>query len=449
VFVQEVKPGVRATQEDTLVDSANLLAELVAPDLKAGTLDSSGTLGRLQTYARRRVDVQIGGLRKERLDYRIYITDARGIVLYDSEGRDAGKDYSRWNDVYLTLQGKYGARSTREQADDENSTVMHVAAPVRDGSRIIGVLTVAKPNASVQGFVERSQRKILSRGAILLVLSLLIGLAFAWWLDRSLRRLMRYISDVEAGKKTPLPALGNSEIGTLGRALEAMRFKLEGKEYAEQLMHTLAHELKSPIAAIQGAAELLTEDMPASQRRRFLDTILNQNTRQKQLIDKLLALVRVEQQQGLAAPEAVDLVRLVAQVVDDFAARLPARQLRLQTAVRPLSLQGDALLLRQALGNLLDNALDFAAAGSVIQLSAQRDGAGITLTVRDEGAPIPPFALGRLFERFYSLPRPDGRKSSGLGLPFVREVMALHGGTVSVDNHADGGVCATLWLPAP
>jgi two-component system sensor histidine kinase CreC len=200
--------------------------------------------------------------------------------------------------VYLTLQGKYGARSTRSRPDDETSTVMHVAAPIRDGNEVIGVLTVAKPNASVQAFVERSQRKILQRGAVLLLLSLLIGLAFAWWLHHALGKLMRYIGEVEAGRKVALP-LGKNEFGTLGRALEAMRIRLEGKEYVEQLMHTLAHELKSPIAAIQASAELLQEDMPPAERHQFLASILEQNARQRQLIDKLLALVRVEKQQRL------------------------------------------------------------------------------------------------------------------------------------------------------
>lgn len=238
VFMEQVKPGVRSTLEDTLVDTSQLLANLVAPDLRAGTLANSAVLARMQDYARHGVDININGVRKQTLDYRIYITDRRGIVLFDSSGRDVGRDYSRWNDVYLTLQGKYGARSTRSVPDDEMSTVMHVAAPIRDGGEVIGVLTVAKPNASVQAFVERSQRKILQRGAVLLLLSLLIGLGFAWWLHHALGKLMRYISEVEAGRKVALPALGRNEFGTLGRALEAMRIRLEGKEYVEQLMHT-------------------------------------------------------------------------------------------------------------------------------------------------------------------------------------------------------------------
>ena len=447
VFVQEVRPGVRATLEDTLVDTANLLAALVADDVKAGRTGQSAMLARIRSSSSRNVDMKIDGVTKNALNYRVTITDARGIVTFDSEGVDVGKDYSRWNDVYLTLRGSYGARSTRERPDDDTSSVMHVAAPIKDGSAIIGVLTVAKPLATVQPFVERSQKKILRRGALLLVLSLLVGVGFAIWLTHALRQLMRYIADVEAGGKAVLPALGNNEIGRLGRALEAMRYKLEGKEYVEELMHTLAHELKSPIAAIQGSAELLQEDMPAAERRHFLANILNQNTRQKQLIERLLALVRVEQQQHLAAPARVDLRELVAQVAQDAEGKLAARSLALECEVDDLALLCDPLLLRQAIGNLVDNAADFAPAASVIRLQAVRRGDALELAVHNAGAGIPDFALARLFERFYSLPRADGARSTGLGLPFVREVMALHGGAASVDNDAAGGVRALLVLP--
>lgn len=447
VFVQEVRPGVRATLEDTLVDTANLLAALVADDVKAGRTGQSAMLARIQPPAGRNIDMKIDGLTKTALNYRVTITDARGIVTFDSEGVDVGKDYSRWNDVYLTLRGSYGARSTRVIPGDDTSSVMHVAAPIRDGTRIIGVLTVAKPLATVQPFVERSQRKILRRGALLLVLSLLVGVGFAVWLSLALRKLTRYVAAVEAGDKAQLPALGNNEIGRLGRALEAMRHKLEGKEYVEELMHTLAHELKSPIAAIQGSAELLQEEMPAPERRHFLANIINQNTRQKQLIDRLLALIRVEKQQQLAAPERVPLTALVAQVAQDIDSKLAARALALAIDVDDITLLCDPLLLRQAIGNLLDNAADFAPAGSVIELRARRVGDVAELTVRDAGAGIPAFARERLFERFYSLPRPDGARSTGLGLPFVREVMALHRGAIVVDNDPAGGVRAQLTLP--
>jgi two-component system sensor histidine kinase CreC len=447
VFVQQVKPGVRLTQEDTLVDSAHLLATLVADDVKAGKVTDSLLLARIAALRHRPINVRIGGFSKQGINDRIYITDAKGIVIFDSNGTDVGRDYSRWNDVLLTLRGQYGARSTRASQYDEDSTVMHVAAPIRDGERIIGVLTIAKPNSTVQPFVERSQKVILQRGALFLLLSLLIGAAFAWWLSRSLGKLMDYIADVEAGRKATLPKLGNNEIGTLGRALEALRYKLEGKQYVEELMHTMAHELKSPIAAIQGSAELMKEDMPAAERAHFLDNILNQNARQKQLIDKLLALVRVEKQQILTAPTRIGLREMVDQASADCALRMAARGQQLRTEVADIALEGDALLLRQALGNLLDNAIDFSPQGGTIGLRVETRAGMAVITVSDDGTGIPAYARERLFERFYSLPRPDGARSTGLGLPFVREAIALHRGTVTVANGADGGAVAIVELP--
>src|SRR5205085_3629525 len=130
----------------TLVDTANALAEQAAPDLRDGSIAHGRFAAGIAALGQRNLDAAIWNFEKKRVDYRIYVTDARGIVVYDSAGRDLGKDYSRWNDVYLTLRGRYGARSTRSDPKDDASSVMHVAAPIRgaDG-RIIGVLTVAKP----------------------------------------------------------------------------------------------------------------------------------------------------------------------------------------------------------------------------------------------------------------------------------------------------------------
>jgi two-component system sensor histidine kinase CreC len=455
VFVEEVKPGVRATLEDTLVDTAQVLASLVADDMKAGKIDQARLVTHLQDWAGQSVNMNISGVQKRQLNFQVYITDARGIVVFDSANLAKGRDFSRWNDVYLTLRGQYGARSTRQIADDERSSVMHVAAPIKDGKNIIGVLTVAKPVATISPFIERSQNKILRRSGWLLLASLLIGIGFSWWLSRALGSLQRYAASVERGEKASLPLLGRHEIGNLGRALEAMRVKLEGKQYVEQLMHTLTHELKSPIAAIQASAELLQEDvgqdrMPLADRQHFFAAIIEQNQRQKQLIDKLLALVKLEKQQALHAVAPIALPALLAQVLDDCAPRLKQRQQQLTLECAALNIVGDALLLRQALGNLLDNAIDFAPSGSTITLRcAPLDDSPprVTIDIIDHGPGIPAYATDRIFERFYSLPRPASGKSTGLGLPFVREVALLHGGSIEITNRAEGGVCASLRLP--
>jgi two-component system sensor histidine kinase CreC len=107
----------------------------------------------------------------------------------------------------------------------------------------------------------------------------------------------------------------------------------------------------------------------------------------------------------------------------------------------------DSLLVEQALGNLLDNALDFSPAGSTVRLTGEMSADGYCFRVRDQGPGIPDYALPRIFERFYSLPRPDKGKSSGLGLSFATEVARQHGGHLSLGNQLDGGVLAELWLP--
>jgi len=454
VFVQEVKPGVRQAMEDTLVDTAHVLAGLAAEDLKQGHIADGAFargLGRLREHP---VEASVWGMHKDAVGYRIYITDDHGIVRFDSSGEALGADYSRWNDVYLTLQGKYGARSTRTDPNDENSTVMYVAAPIRDGDKIIGVLTVAKPNQTVAPFIARSQGKILTYGLLLIGGAALIGVVCTLWLVFGLRKLRRYARAVEAGERAEMPLRGASELAELGRAVESMRLRLEDKQYVEHYIHTLTHEMKSPLAAIGGAAELLEEDMPAADRQRFVGNIRSQAQRLDLLIRKLLTLAELEQRQQLADPDIVDLAQEVGQIVLALEPRARQRDVRLRwqppTALPPVS--GDVFLLRQAIVNLIENALDFAPAGSDIDITldfaphANR----MTLRIDDRGPGIPDFAQARLFERFYSLPRPDGRdRSTGLGLCLVKEVAQLHHGMVAVSNREGGGARAVLELPVP
>ena len=163
VFVNEVKPGVRQAMEDTLVDTANALAELAAQDMREGHIGDGQFARSVDSLVKRDVRAQIWNFQKRSFDYRIYVTDGKGIVVYDSSHQAVGQDYSRWNDVYLTLRGKYGARSTRADPKDDSSSVMHVAAPIRDGDSIIGALTVAKANQRIEPFIETSQGRARSR----------------------------------------------------------------------------------------------------------------------------------------------------------------------------------------------------------------------------------------------------------------------------------------------
>lgn len=446
--MDEIRPGVRQSTEETLVDTANLLAEILREDVKHGRLQQSHWPELLKAYGLRQPQARIWGVEKSAVSHRIYVTDAKGVVLLDSSGVAVGQDYSRWNDVLLTLRGEYGARSTREDPADEDSSVMYVAAPIHDGEQIIGVVSVAKPNKSLQPYIERSQHRLGWLGAGLIVLGLLIGGVLSWWLSGSLRKLTRYAQAVSQGQRAELPALRGGELTQLAQAVQKMRTELEGKDYVERYVHTLTHELKSPLAAIRGAAELLESEMPVEQRQRFVANIASEGARLQQLIERLLNLALVEQRQGLEERVAVDLHALADELLQAQAARIQAAGLRGVNAIpSDLFVQGERFLLRQALANLLDNALDFTPPGGELRFDAEIDAQRVELSLFNQGEAIPEYALPRLTERFYSLPRPaSGRKSTGLGLNFVQEVALLHGGELALIN-LSGGVRACLRLP--
>ncbi len=445
IFVQEIKPGVRRATEGTLIDTATLLAEVARADLLSGQAQNGKLAEAFISLTQGKINANISGIRKVRNEYHVYMTDALGKVVFDSAGLAVGQDYSRWNDVWLTLRGKYGARSTPSDPNDPESTVMYVAAPVTDQGRIIGVLSVGKPNSAIAPIIKRSERRMLWASAALLGIALVIGLGVTLWINRSIGKLTRYADAVSENHPLPLPNLGSSELRKLAQALESMRLKLEGKNYIEQYVYALTHELKSPLAAIRGAAEILHENPPPEVATRFTNNILAQNARMQALVEKLLQQAKLENRQDVVTT-SISIDDLFRQLEDERSVVLAAKNLTLECDAGTLVTEADAGLLGQALGNLLDNAIDFTPRDGHISLRAYEQDEQTVFTVCDSGPGIPDYALERIFERFYSLPRDNGQKSSGLGLAFVQEVARLHQGTIQVSNLPQGGTQALLTL---
>lgn len=446
----DVKPRALESLEEPLVDTAWLLASLVSAQSGNEAIRTDGLRAACDRASRERFSATIHGTEKTRVDLRVYVTDVKGTVVFDSDGgRDEGKDYSRWNDVYLTLNGRYGVRTTRVVPGDPSTSILYVAAPVRIGGRIAGVLTVCKPKGTVNAFIRNAKRKIVGAGVATGAAAALLGAVVLLAVTRPVRRLTRYVRAVRDGRPAAAPRLGGGEIGELGRAVEEMRDSLEGKKHVERYMQTLAHEVKSPITAALGAAELLEEEMPRERRARFIENIRAELTRIRDVVERLLQLSAIEARKTLDEAGEIDLAAIVADVAARLAPLLEAKGLSIaaETAGAP-AVRGDRLLLAQAVENLIRNAIDFSPRGGTIRVLAARAGSFAEIAVEDEGPGIPAYAAGRVFDRFYSLPRPGtGRKSSGLGLSIVREIAALHGGAVSLDNRPAGGARAALRLP--
>jgi len=237
--------------------------------------------------------------------------------------------------------------------------------------------------------------------------------------------------------------------GMDSRAFAEARDALAGRSYAEQYVQTLAHEIKSPLAAIRGAAELLREPMSESARARFAGNIEEQVARAQDLIERMLELTHLERRGSLERIELVSLAQVVRLVVAEATPIAERRHMRFEVDVaEPLLASGDAFLLQRAISNLVRNAIDFAPVHSTVEIAARETGRQIALTVHDYGPGLPPYAARRVFEKFFSTARPDsGKKGTGLGLAFVKEVAALHGGAARLANHPEGGAVATLLLP--
>lgn len=448
--IQEMKPTVRQATEETLVDMANLLAVLAEEEMAKGNLSESRFAYLLAAYGIREPNARIWELGKKVINHRIYITDQQGIVVADSWQQDVGKDYSQWNDVYLTLRGRYGARSTALDPNDPLSTVMHVAAPIYHEGEIIGSVTVAKANRSVQPFIDLSKRKVLFWMMLMTVLALIVGALIAWRIHSALHKLESYADKMGRGEKVTKPVFRIFyEYTTLSNALEKMRNQLDGKHYVEEYVQTLTHELKSPISAIKGASEILQMPLPEEKIQRFASNIERESERMQLLIDKLLELARLEKMPQLEQVESLSLKIMLDEIIESSTARLSKKAVSCELISDVnVTVHGERFLLQQALFNLMDNALDFVFDGGTIHWQIHQVSDKVEISIFNQGPHIPDYALIRLTERFYSLPRGNGVKSTGLGLNFVEQVMKLHQGKLRVEN-VDEGVKVALYLPTP
>ena len=448
--VDDLTPQYRESTEEPLVDTARVLSEIAAATATQGRVQDGLFRTAFRQVVARPFEAQIYGLNKTRVDFRVYVTDVRGTVLFDSDqGRDEGKDYSQWRDVHLTLKGEYGARSTREQPGDPTTSVLYVAAPIVAHGETIGVLTVGKPTTNVNVFIAQAKRKIYFDGLVSGLMILMVGLLVSEMVTRPIRRLTDYATAIRDGKRVALPSLGGSEVATLGNAFEEMRVTLEGKQYVEHYVQTLTHEIKSPVSAIQGAAELLKEEMPPERRDRFLENIRVEAQRIATIVEKMLLLSALENRKGLQEIALVNLREVVLEIAESMHPLTERKEITLVVSgEETTTVEGEPFLIRQALLNILQNAVDFTSRCGKVWISIQMRDGRVEIVVKDTGPGIPGYAAGRIFERFYSLQRPDsGKKSSGLGLSVVKEIIHLHGGSVIVQNAPEGGVEARLLFP--
>ncbi len=236
--------------------------------------------------------------------------------------------------------------------------------------------------------------------------------------------------------------------------LERAKLTAETDRLRQALLTSISHDLKTPLAAVFGAAGTLRDldgDLDAASKAELLDTIIAESERLNRFIANLLDMTRLEA--GAVQPNASpqDLGEIVGATLRRAEPILAGRRIELDLAADLPTLHVDPVLLEQVLFNLLDNAGKYGVPGGVIRLEGRRAGGAVTLCVLDDGPGVPPDDLERIFDKFYRARKSDSvRAGTGLGLSIARGFVEAMGGSLAVANRGEAaGTAFTLALPIP
>ena len=398
----------------------------------------------------------------------IYITDKDGFLILDSRGLSLGTDMKSHSVVGSALSGQQGiSRISTEpvrgpwKARGVNieyffkPEFLHVSSTIYDNRQEVqGVLVLVAP------MLDLMDRTRLWRFIFyIFLLSLFFGALGSYRISRNIRRVEKYTRELFKGEDVSIPNV-NVQFNKLAVAIEQARSEVELKDDVEEYIDTLAHELRTPITGIRLTAENLLTPMgiesylleekddkkskvltkEIKKRREFIRSILDSNKQMDSLVSRLLALSRIERRDTLTETEKFKILPIIENVLKVYGThnRLIVSKnitINLDGVDKKSKVFAEKILLEQALGNILKNALDFSPKGGTITIKVSESNTAVTIVVLDEGPGIPPHVSSKLFTRFFSVARPDtGRRGTGLGLRFVRKIMQLHGGEVTIKD---------------
>jgi two-component system, OmpR family, sensor histidine kinase CreC len=434
-LMDEIKKQHEITTEDALVDISNLLASQLSSKIKRGVIDVTDVKKTFKNFQKIKFKVDIHGAIKETSAINAYVTDKNGMVIFDSAFTgNVGSDFSRWRDVYRTLKGEYGARSTPTDPDDPFSHVFYVAAPIKFKNHIIGVVSVSKSVKSFLNFVTTGQEKIIFMIFIIFIAAITLAMLFSYWLTRPIYGLIKYAQTVTNGGIARPPKTSFKDFRKLGSAFEDMRISLEKKESIKNYVDDVTHALKSPLTTIKATAEIFQNDVPQDKVHLF-SHIETEVDRASKLLNDLLEVARLENQRGLKKVDNLYIKELMEETLKLLDPLIKKKNIKVKTEwdSSKFNIKGERFLILQIFENLILNAVDFSPVEGKILIKIKEDNKTFLIFVRDQGPGIPEYAKDKIFEKFYSLERPSGKKSTGLGLTFAREAILLHGGVIQLE----------------
>ena len=260
--------------------------------------------------------------------------------------------------------------------------------------------------------------------------------------------LIEAAAQIERGDySVRVPERGGREVRALARTFNTMSARLSAIDSQRRsFLADVAHELRTPLAIMRGRLEAMLDGIHPRDDD-HLRGILGHAESLERLVGDVATVAQAETGALPLNLEQVDLAVLASAVAEDFAeaSRQGGVEIRVRVGADAIPLTADAARMRQALANLVANALRYGGPGGVIDIAVDRTAEGTVLTVRDDGTGISSELLPHVFERFVR--GPDSR-GSGLGLPIVADIAAAHGGSATAASTPGEGTTVTLVIPA-
>ena len=338
-----------------------------------------------------------------------------------------------------------GQTASFERTNSRGQTI--VSVPVQRFRAVRGVLLLSTQGGDIDSIIAAERMAILRIFAVAAGVMLIVSALFAGTIAGPIRRLSAAAERVRRGVKArvEIPDFTDrsDEIGHLSGSLRDMTRALYNRiEAIESFAADVAHELKNPLTSLRSAVETLPLAKNEDSRARLLAIIQHDVCRLDRLISDISDASRLDAELARADAEPVDLVRLVETViaVQNEVKRDPKVFIRLSIAPHPLGrdayiVPGHDLRLGQVITNVVDNACSFSPDDGEVRVFMQREPQAVTIIVEDDGPGIPPHALERIFERFYTdRPEQGFGQNSGLGLSITRQIVEAHRGTISAEN---------------
>lgn len=422
VLFEEIKPTIQNITKLILSDISLVLSKVIETEvhqeMRQTNVDSQQALRQIHMKSYYQQIFSQNEL------FQFEVLDKRGELVYSS-------------DHHQTTE-------TKPHLKHLNSIT--VQAPIFNQNEQIGVVELVKSNDSLLVIVDYLKHKVILYGLILIVALFLISGFFIYLINCSVLRLIEYSKALAEDKIVKKPQFMAPELTQLRLTLEEMKEKLDGKKYIENYIYTLTHELKSPLSSIIAATDILQDNLEhtnqeteeTKMRHRYLTNIENQSIRMQQMIEKLLQLARLDNRSDVSF-DLTNIATLIHKSVENTIDEAKVKQIHLYTLdIKPMTCYVDKFLLNQALINIISNALDFTPKNGEIVISTSIVNENYIIEIKDSGVGIPDFAINKVLDKFYSLPRPNKGKSSGLGLSFVQKIAKLHQGEFTIANRTDG-----------